>query len=163
MHSARPLRIFRSSLLAALSVCALSMAAGCTIYRADVQQGNVLVREQVEQLQVGLSQDQVRYLLGTPILTDMFHADRWDYVYTYRKGRERDAEKRKLSLYFDAEGKLAKWEGDTMPVEQPFAKQGSGKTVVDIGDAPPAAAAPEAVPLEEKKTIPTPPTPETAQ
>jgi outer membrane protein assembly factor BamE len=59
-------------------------------YRIDVQQGNVLTQEMVSQLRPGLTRDQVRFILGTPVLMDMFHANRWDYFYWLKKGiRER--------------------------------------------------------------------------
>jgi outer membrane protein assembly factor BamE len=63
-------------------------------YRIDVQQGNVLTQEMVSQLRPGLSMDQVRFILGTPVLADMFHANRWDYFYLAEEraqGRSRHA------------------------------------------------------------------------
>jgi outer membrane protein assembly factor BamE len=65
-----------------------------TEYRIDVQQGNVLTQEMVSQLRPGLSKDQVRFILGTPVLTDMFHANRWDYAYRLKKGRTGEVESR---------------------------------------------------------------------
>lgn len=72
-------RICQCALL--LSLC-LSLS-GCFIrpYRYDLYQGNIITAEEVAQIQPGMSQEQVRYLLGTPLLEDVFHTDRWDYVY----------------------------------------------------------------------------------
>lgn len=55
-------------------------------YRIDVQQGNFVSREMVGQLKEGMTRDQVRFVLGTPLLTDIFHANRWDYVFRLQKG-----------------------------------------------------------------------------
>ena len=68
-------------------------------YRIDVRQGNFVTQDMVAQLKPGLSRDQVRFILGSPLVTDMFHADRWDYIYrqTPGKGRER---KSHFTLYF---------------------------------------------------------------
>ena len=70
-------------------------------YKIDVQQGNVLTQEMVAQLRPGLTKDQVRFVLGTPMLMDMFHAERWDYVYRLRNGATGDVEMRKFSVFFD--------------------------------------------------------------
>lgn len=83
-------------------------------YRIDVQQGNVLTQEMVAQLRPGLTRDQVRFLLGTPLLVDMFHADRWDYVYRLQKGKNNEVETRRFTAYFDADGKLYRVAGDVV-------------------------------------------------
>ncbi|HNC17589.1 MAG TPA: outer membrane protein assembly factor BamE, partial [Accumulibacter sp.] len=101
---------------------ALSVLAGCSSvprivneYRIDIQQGNVLTQEMVSQLRPGLSRDQVRFILGSPMLTDMFHADRWDYAYWLKKGSGEPVESRRFSVFFDTEGKLSKVTGDVAP------------------------------------------------
>lgn len=85
-----------------------------TEYRIDVQQGNVLTQEMVSQLRPGLTRDQVRFVLGTPLLVDMFHADRWDYVYSLQKGRSNEIERRRFTVFFDADGKLYRVAGDVV-------------------------------------------------
>ena len=70
-------------------------------YKIDIQQGNVLTQEMVSQLKPGLTKDQVRFILGTPVLMDMFHANRWDYVYRFQKGGASTVEMRKFSTFFD--------------------------------------------------------------
>ncbi len=71
-------------------------------YRIDVQQGNALEQESVEKLKPGLTRSQVRFLLGTPLVVDPFHGDRWDYVYNFRKAGKL-AEERRLTLFFEGD------------------------------------------------------------
>ena len=85
--------------------------AGC-IYRMDIQQGNLLDPEQVDQVEVGMTRSQVRFLLGTPMVIDTFDPDRWDYVYSLRRGHSRKVARRHLVVWF---------EGDTVTrIEQPI-------------------------------------------
>jgi len=74
--------------------------SGCTVYRVDVQQGNTLELEQVNQLEQGMSREQVAFLLGTPLVRDPFHPDRWDYVYSFKPGGGK-LKSRHLTLYFE--------------------------------------------------------------
>ena len=81
-------------------------------------QGNFVSREQVQALQPGMSRQQVREILGTPLVTSVFHADRWDYVFTIqRQGVE--AQNRKLNVFFEGE-RFVRAEGDEMPSESEF-------------------------------------------
>jgi outer membrane protein assembly factor BamE len=66
---------------------AVLLIAGCA-HKIDIQQGNPLSLETLDKVKLGMDRDQVRYILGTPLLTDPFHQDRWDYYYSMRKGRE---------------------------------------------------------------------------
>ena len=81
-------------------------------YKIDIQQGNVLTQDMVSQLRPGLSKDQVRFILGTPMLADMFHASRWDYAYRLQKGSTGEVELRKFTVFFDADNKLVRVGGD---------------------------------------------------
>ncbi len=93
-------------------------AGALTPYRVEVVQGNFVSKEQVEALKVGMSREQVRQVLGTPLLTSVFHADRWEYVFTLRReGVEPQA--RKLTVFFTGEA-LARFEGDEMLSEADF-------------------------------------------
>jgi outer membrane protein assembly factor BamE len=78
-------------------------------YRPEVQQGNVLTRDHVEQLKVGMTREQVRFVLGTPLIQDVFHVQRWDYVFqlTNRQGEQ---ERRQVAVFFDGD-RLQRWEG----------------------------------------------------
>lgn len=98
---------------AALSAAACSVDKIPGVYRLDVQQGNVVTQETVNQLKPGMTQRQVRYLLGTPLIVDAFHPNRWDYYYSLRKGG-RKAEQRHVALYFERDT-LVRVEGDIYP------------------------------------------------
>jgi outer membrane protein assembly factor BamE len=89
---------------------------GVTPYRMDVQQGNYVTQEMVSQLKQGMSKDQVRLVLGTPLLTDIFHADRWDYVYWREEGASGKREERKLAVFFK-DDKLMRLDGDVVMKE----------------------------------------------
>lgn len=85
---------------------------GVTPYKIEIQQGNFISQEMVAQLKPGMSKEQVRLALGTPLLTDIFHADRWDYVYLREKaGAKR--EQRKLTVFFE-DGRLTRVDGDVV-------------------------------------------------
>lgn len=81
-------------------------------YRIDVRQGNYVTQDMVAKLKPGMSRDQVRFALGTPLVADMFHADRWDYVYRFQPGRG-EAQLRRLVVFFE-EGKLVRVGGDVV-------------------------------------------------
>jgi len=81
-------------------------------YRIDVRQGNYVTQDMVAKLKPGMSRDQVRFALGTPLVADMFHADRWDYVYRFQPGRG-EPQLRRLVVFFE-EGKLARVGGDVV-------------------------------------------------
>jgi outer membrane protein assembly factor BamE len=100
-------------------------------YRIPIQQGNVLTQERVDQLQPGMAKRQVRHLMGTPMLVDPFHQNRWDYVYTFRPPRG-DTEERRISLYFEND-QLARIEGDMRP-EGADAAAAPRQTAVSVPD-----------------------------
>ncbi len=74
---------------------------GACVYRIDVQQGNLLEQDEIDGVKVGMTRNQVRFLLGTPVAQDAFHSDRWDYIYFFKQGRSRKADRRWLIVYFD--------------------------------------------------------------
>jgi outer membrane protein assembly factor BamE len=100
MRSTRQTMLLRT--LAALLLC-LTLS-GCFIrpYRMDIQQGNYIEPAQLSKLKPEMTRSQVRYVLGTPLVVDPFHPDRWDYLYIERK-RGRLVEYRRLTLYFDGD------------------------------------------------------------
>ena len=69
------------------------------VYRVDVQQGNIIEKDQVQKLTVGMTRTQVQFVMGTPLITDTFNPDRWDYVYSFRDG-EGKLEQEHLKLSF---------------------------------------------------------------
>ncbi len=135
----------RSGLLAAALLCGACTApnwipGSLKPYRPDVQQGNIITKDMVDQLRTGMTRDQVRFLLGTPMLSDVFHQDRWDYPYVLLRRRTNETQIRKLYVVF-ADGKLTRFESDAMPTE-PLADSlilGSKSRPVP---KPPAALAP---------------------
>jgi len=84
-----------------LGLLALISFSGACVYRVPIQQGNLLETRDIEQLKMGMTQAQVRYVLGTPMVADSFSKDRWDYVYYLKKGSMRTPEERHLIVYFE--------------------------------------------------------------
>jgi len=109
--------------------------AGCSwlpnpVYKLDINQGNYITQDQVDKLKVGQTRQQVRAVLGTPLVADAFHATRWDYVYEFQR-QGRTLEHRQFTVYF-VDDKLARWEGDDMPpAPQEVARSGSGDPGID--------------------------------
>jgi len=101
-------RTFCAALLALL----LAACGPLAPYRIDIQQGNYVTQEMASQLRSGMTKEQVRYLLGTPLMTDIFHADRWDYVYSMDRPRQK-VEKRRLTVFFEND-KLVRVAGDVV-------------------------------------------------
>jgi len=102
-----------------------------TPYKVDVIQGNFVSKEQVEQLKAGMTRDQVKATLGTPLMASLFHADRWDYVFTLkRQGVE--PQSYKYTVFFKND-QLERFEGDAMPSETEFiAKLGNRRKLGDV-------------------------------
>ena len=101
-----------AALLPACKSVPIPSVPGITPYRMVIQQGNFISQEMVSQLKPGMTKEQVRFILGTPLVTDIFHADRWDYVF-YRDVPGKPREQRNLSVVFEKE-KLARVIGDLM-------------------------------------------------
>jgi len=94
----------------------LAFITGCNVlYRQPVFQGTLLEKKNVDQLKVGMTQQEVFQLMGTPPIADPFHQSRWDYTATKRR-RYHDMEVKTMTLFFEA-GSLAKWEGEYFPEE----------------------------------------------
>jgi len=93
-----------------------AMALLAPVYQAPVQQGNVVTQLKVDQLQPGMTKRQVNFLLGSPLLVDPFHQDRWDYFYSLEKGGELEVQKNITIIFND--NRLTGMEGDFRP--QPY-------------------------------------------
>lgn len=106
------------SRIAVALMLALALAAAGCAYRLDIRQGNVLEAESVNQVEVGMTRSQVQFLLGTPLVADPFHANRWDYTYYFRRGRERTVERRWISVYFEND-RVARIEQHIAPDAEP--------------------------------------------
>ena len=95
-------------------IVALSTAGCGILYKQPIYQGNLLEKTNVDQLQAGMSKQQVLVLLGTPSIEDPFHHDRWDYTASQRVGRMGRTEIKNFTLYFEGDT-LARWEGEYFP------------------------------------------------
>lgn len=92
----------RKLFITLLITLTLSFATGC-VYQASLSQGNLLKQDDLDQVEVGMTRNQVRFLLGTPMIDDPFHEERWDYVYYLKVGRDKATFKRWVSIYFDGD------------------------------------------------------------
>jgi outer membrane protein assembly factor BamE len=118
-----------------------------TPYRIDIMQGNVVTKELAEQVKPGMSREQVRDLLGSPLLTSAFHADRWDYVFTLRRQGVEPQRRSIVAIFKD--NKLEKLEAPDLPAEREFVasvrppRKGGAEPVLALTD-------------EQKKALPPP-------
>lgn len=115
--------------------CAAAALAGCesvpfmptadrisgliTPYKVEIVQGNVVTQEQVDRIRTGMSRPQVRDILGSPLLADVFHADRWDYVFTIRR-QGTEPQQRNVVALFDGERLKSLDTGGELPTELAF-------------------------------------------
>ncbi len=128
----RPARLALGSMLGLLSLLALGACSTQTQqqdltnlfkpYRIDVIQGNFVSREMAAELHPGMSKSQVRNILGTPLLQDVFHANRWEYVFSLRQGYQPPIVRR-FTVVFDKQGRLLRTQGDPLPSEDQFVAQ----------------------------------------
>ena len=112
-----------------LCVCVLVLSfgmTGCSIYRINVLQGNFLDQEKIDQISEGMTRNQVKYLLGTPMIADSFHNDRWDYVYSARIGKTGQVIQRKVTVFFD---------GSTVRNVEQYGQNPAVDTTSDADDA----------------------------
>jgi len=103
-----------------IPLLALSLAlAACGIsphlspHRIEIQQGNYVTPEMAAKLKPGMTRDQVRFVLGTPLVSDIFHADRWDYVFRRQPANSLEIESRRMTVFFE-DGKLKRVEGNVV-------------------------------------------------
>lgn len=87
--------------IAPILLC-LAATSAC-VFRIDVQQGNLLEDNDIDAVQIGMTRSQVRFVLGTPVIEDPFHRERWDYIYYFRKGRSRIVDRRWLIVHFEGD------------------------------------------------------------
>jgi outer membrane protein assembly factor BamE len=109
---------------------------GITPYKLDIQQGNVVTQDMVAKLKPGMTKSQVRFALGTPLVVDPFHNDRWDYVYVQQRGGRVTEERRIVVLFSD--DKLLRIDGDVLPA--------GPKPTAEVQSLAPAARADTAAP-----------------
>lgn len=110
------------------AILAAATIAGCGFFRVEIQQGNFITQEQVEQLEPGMNKREVRYVMGTPLVVDPFHEKRrWDYVYSYSPDLGSEFERRRITLFFDGDT-LTRIDGDLEGTELAEVHQETGGT-----------------------------------
>ena len=104
-------------MLTGLTFLGIATLAGCSfpgVYKIDIQQGNVITQDMIDQLRPGMTRRQVRFIMGNPMITDTFHANRWDYLYSIQPGGGPRQQER-IGLIFDANAQLVGLSGDFLP------------------------------------------------
>lgn len=118
----RPLSFPHALLAVAVSLLAGCASSGFTLpkipgieaHRMEIQQGNYVTQEMIAKLQPGMTRDQVRFVLGTPLVADAFHEGRWDYMFRRQRANSKEIEQRRIVIFFD-DGRLSRIEGDVTP------------------------------------------------
>jgi outer membrane protein assembly factor BamE len=106
------------------------------VHKIDVQQGNVITQQMVAQLRLGMDKKKVRFVMGTPIIQDTFHSNRWDYVYTFHEGGARVDERRLITAIFNEDGNLVNLEGNITPALGRLEVDKHQDTSVEVPGAP---------------------------
>lgn len=102
-----------------IMMCSAALAlSACSVHKLDIQQGNVITPDMRAQIKPGMSKRQINFVLGSPMLIDPFHRDRWDYVYSLSKGHKAP-EVQRITLFFDGDT-LARIEDKTLPSGTPL-------------------------------------------
>ncbi|WP_312932335.1 outer membrane protein assembly factor BamE [Pseudomonas sp.] len=138
-------------LLNSLALAGLLALAGCSfpgVYKIDIQQGNVVTQDMIDQLRPGMTRRQVRFIMGNPLLQDTFNTNRWDYLYSLQPGGGKRQQER-MSIFFNENDQLVNLAGDFMPgVSRDQAiLGGSGDTSVVPQEG--ASEAPQQQPVEK--------------
>jgi outer membrane protein assembly factor BamE len=123
----------------AIALCCAVVTSCSLVYRIDVQQGNYVTQDLVDKLKPGMTKAEVRQLLGTPLLNDVFHADRWDYLFTNTKRTKRDDGKRLTVLFKD--DKVVSFKGEGQAPALPPVGQPGAPGAPAASSTPPAPAA----------------------
>lgn len=110
----------------ALSACSLFAP-----YRIDIRQGNYIDESMLAQLKTGMTREQVRFALGTPLVADVFHSNRWDYISRFKSGKSGKEEQRTISIFFDND-RLDRIEGDTTPTQDVKAEAEARSRIVEV-------------------------------
>ncbi|PTQ83376.1 outer membrane protein assembly factor BamE [Nitrosospira multiformis] len=141
------LETYVAAMRARIITLAVLLLAGCSsvpslLYKIEIQQGNVITQEMVNKLKPGMTRSQVRFALGSPMISDAFHENRWDYLYRFEQ-RGKLIEQRKLTIFFE-DDHLVRIDGSfTTPVAflqpqpQPQALEAgtSPESAVSLGEA----------------------------
>jgi len=130
-------------LSASILVCGLPACAGYGVHKIDIQQGNLVTQEQLSKVKTGMNKVDVKNILGTPLLQDVFNGNRWDYIFSDDRGTKlgpfgRDVQKFKVTILFVSDG-VSKIEGEASPIE---ILTGGGEKRVVPNTLPPGAPTP---------------------
>ncbi len=130
-------------LSASILVCGVSACAGYGVHKIDIQQGNLVTQEQLSKVKTGMNKVDVKNILGTPLLQDVFNGNRWDYIFSDDRGTKlgpfgRDVQKFKVTILFVSDG-VSKIEGEASPIE---ILTGGGEKRVVPNTLPPGAPTP---------------------
>ncbi|VUD41163.1 Outer membrane protein assembly factor BamE [Thalassocella blandensis] len=104
--------------LSGISACSSLRFPG--VYKVTIQQGNYLEEDMIEKLKPGLTKEQVRYIMGTPLIEDTFNQNQWDYYYNVKLGDE-DLRTNHFTVYFENDT-LTHWDGDYTPINKQVEK-----------------------------------------
>lgn len=113
-----------------LSSCSNVLDSLPGVYHIDIQQGNIIDQDMIDQLRPNMTERQVLYILGSPMLVDTFHQKRWDYLYSLQPGGE-DRQQKKISIFFNADNLVSGIQGDFRPSSGPVNKP-SPETTLDV-------------------------------
>lgn len=117
-----------------VTLCALSLTS-CSLFpsvhKLNIQQGHIITADMVNQLKLGMSKRQVRFVLGNTLLPDTFNDNRWDYFYSVKVGRTGEYVKHLFTVYFEND-KLVKTEGDYLPGKAPLSEDKSEKYLDNV-------------------------------
>ena len=116
------------------AILALLLSGCLTVYKTEIQQGNVVTQEMIDKLKPGMTRSQVRFVMGTPLIVDPFHQDRWDYYYYLRRANETTGETQRVTVVFKNDLLIAV-QGDTrIKSGDPATKESAAKPAP--GNAP---------------------------
>lgn len=130
-------------MLTGLTFMGLVALAGCSfpgVYKIDIQQGNVVSQDMIDQLRPGMTRRQVRFIMGNPLIADTFHANRWDYLYSMQPGGGARQQER-ISLVFDGNDQLVGLSGDFIPGQSRDEAIRGSSAATQLEEASPADAA----------------------
>jgi outer membrane protein assembly factor BamE len=99
-----------------ISACSIPRLQFPGVYKIDIEQGNIITQEMIDQLRPGMTKRQVIFVMGTPLVRDPFHQDRWDYVYNYQPGGGIRGQER-VTMFFEND-LLTHFTGDFKPTEE---------------------------------------------
>lgn len=136
------------SLLAAIVFGALLVSATGCVYRPNIQQGNLLKLDDVNQVTTGMTRSQVRYVLGTPMVADPFQPNRWDYIYTLQRGRTSKIDRAYFVVYFEGD-KVSRLDKVDLPEGTDIEKMRANRERRDAAAAASGTATPPVAPAPE--------------